>query len=80
MKRSLIGTSLLVTITLLALSGACSQHEPGPYEGGGRDMPSAVVGGVGMQPPPPDASVQDNFVPPDVNVKDTGPTPDTGPG
>jgi hypothetical protein len=82
MKRSMvIGPSLLVAATLLAMSGACSQHQPGTYEGGGRDMPSAVVGNYGSQPPPPDASVEDNFVPqPDVSVKETGPTFEAGPG
>ncbi len=82
MKRSLIGSSLLVTATLLAMAGACSQHQPGPYEGGGRDMPSAVVGGYGAQPPPPDASVEDTFVEDVVtkDVKETGTIFDTGPG
>lgn len=78
-RRSLFFPSLLVVFTIMVASGACSQHSPGPYEGGGREMPTSVVGDIGGGPVGVDASVQDNFVPPDVGP-DTFQLPDVGGG
>ncbi len=72
MKRSLIVPSLLVAATLVVVSGACSQHDPGPYEGGGRTMPTSVIGNAsGGGGTPPDASFPDVFT-----LPETGPAPD----
>lgn len=54
---------VIITATLLVMSGACSMHDPGPYEGGGRTTTA----------PFPDTTDDgsapiDNFVPP----QDTG--------
>ncbi len=80
MSRSFLGPSLLVAVTLLVLSGACSQHAPGPYEGGGRDVPTSEINGISMAPPEVDSSVQDNAVPdvtidikPDIATQDSPP-------
>ncbi len=78
-RRSLLFPTLLVIVTPIVASGACSEHAPGPYEGGGRIMPTSVVGDVGGGPVGVDASVQDNFVP-DVSIPDTFVQPDVGGG
>ena len=76
MKRSLIVPALLVGATVLVASGACSQHDPGPYEGGGRTMPTSVIGNAaGGGGPPVDASVPDVFT-----LPETGPGPADGSG
>lgn len=42
--RPVFIATTLVAVTLLAMSGACSQHEPGDYQGGGREIPTLVIG------------------------------------
>ena len=65
--RPFIVPSLFVSGALLVLSGACSQHQPGSYEGGGRTIGSVVIEPVGGSSSPPDGGGPvDNFVPPDV--------------
>jgi hypothetical protein len=69
--RAALVPALLIAVTLLTMSGACSQHEPGPYEGGGRTYPTAVIGaaqgnvGDDTGAPPPDV-----FQLPDVSTQD----------
>lgn len=59
--------ALLVAAVLLAMSGACSMHDPGPYEGGGRTTTAPLPESTST----PDTGPIDNFVPPDV-AKDIG--------
>ena len=63
--------SLIVALTMLAMSGACSMHDPGPYEGGGRSttipLPQGEDSGT-----TPDTFVADTFVK-DTFVADTNP-------
>lgn len=68
--RSVALRGLLVGVTLLAMSGACSQYKPGPWEGGGRSVETPTPGSA--VPPTADAGPPDTFVPPDVFVPDTG--------
>ncbi len=73
--RSFILTTSIVAITLLAMSGACSQHEPGTYQGGGRTEPTSVIGPASGGPTGSDSSTQDTNIPeiivPDNSVPDT---------
>jgi len=59
----------VVAVTLLALSGACSQHEPGDFQGGGRTIPTSVIGPAAGGPVGVDSSFEDTFVP-DANIQD----------
>jgi len=70
-NRSLLFPTLLVTFVIMIASGACSQHEPGNFQGGGRGEPPSEIDEVLGNPPPPQDSgppPQDNFVPPDVKA------------
>jgi hypothetical protein len=77
--RPFVVPTLLVSATMLAMSGACSQHDPGPYQGGGRGIPTSVIGpvsgGGGPDGALPDISIPDSFVVPDNFVQ-----PDTAGG
>jgi hypothetical protein len=73
MKWTFAVNALIVGATLLAMSGACSQHEPGPYEGGGRGTTQPLPNGVTDSAPP-----EDTFVPPDNFVKDVVTLPESG--
>jgi hypothetical protein len=53
-----ITPALIVAATMLAMSGACSMHDPGPYEGGGRSTTQPLPQGT----TPTDSSVPDTFV------------------
>ena len=55
--------ALIVAATLLAMSGACSMHDPGPYEGGGRSTTAPLPESTSTEDSAPPV---DNFVPPDV--------------
>jgi len=75
--RPFVVPSLFIGGALFVLSGACSQHEPGTFQGGGRDMGTVVVGPAGGGPqPPPDSGLPDIFELPDNFAPDTG--KDTG--
>jgi hypothetical protein len=65
---------------MLAMTGACSQHQPGTYEGGGRSFEVPTAQGTTTPPDsgPPDTFVPDSFVP-DSFVADTF-VPDAGGG
>lgn len=77
-NRSIFFPTLLVVFAIMIASGACSQHTPGSFQGGGREIPTSEIDNTsGPEPPPPDASVQDNFVAPDVK-QDTGQLFDSG--
>ena len=53
---------------LLAMSGACSMHDPGPYEGGGRTTTVPLPESTSTTDSAPPV---DNFVPPpDTGNKD----------
>ena len=67
---------LAVATLMLATAGACSQHEPGPYEGGGRSFEVPTAQGTSTTP---DSGTKDNFVP-DTFVPDTFVLPDTSGG
>jgi len=79
-KRALVVPALFVSVTLLVMSGACSQHDPGPYEGGGRTIGTTQIGGSVGGPnsdaSAPDVSVsdasQDTTFLPDIVVPETG--------
>jgi len=60
--KTLAVPSLIVALTILAISGACSMHDPGPYEGGGR---STTVPFPENTTTEDSGTTQDNFVPPD---------------
>ena len=64
-KKWLALNALVIGATMLAMSGACSQHEPGPYEGGGRSTTTPFPQSTSTTDSAPP---EDNFVPP----KDTG--------
>ncbi len=67
-KLPMVAACLTVTSFILVMSGACSQHQPGPYEGGGRsfEVPSLQGSVVGPDAGPdiniPDSFNPDNFV------------------
>ncbi|HSQ65112.1 MAG TPA: hypothetical protein VLM85_17945 [Polyangiaceae bacterium] len=65
---------LAVAALMLAMSGACSQHEPGTYQGGGRSFEVPTAQGTSTTP---DSSTKDTFVP-DNSAPDTFVAPDTG--
>lgn len=74
--RPVVLAGLAVAGLLLLLSGACSQHQPGPYEGGGRNYDIPTVSGstsdAGQDNFIPDSFVPDNFVPPKDASADGG--------
>jgi len=65
--KTLAPTALIIAATLLAMSGACSMHDPGPYEGGGRSTTVPLPESTSTEDSAPPV---DNFVPPDVGNKD----------
>jgi len=69
-SRMFLGPAV-VAVTLLAMSGACSQHDPGPYEGGGRTAPTTVIGIVTGNGSPPEGGLPEGSFIPDVVVADT---------
>lgn len=69
-KSGLIVSALLIAVTLLTMSGACSQHEPGPYEGGGRTYPTAVIGAAQGNPGDDTGAPPDVFQLPEVSTQD----------
>jgi hypothetical protein len=76
-KVRAFASALVVATTLLALSGACSQHEPGDFQGGGRTIPTSVIGPAAGGPVRADASFQDVEIP-DVSIpSDAIELPDT---
>ena len=77
-RRRIFGPAVLVLLTVVGASGACSQHAPGPYEGGGRDIPTSVVGDIGEGPAQPDASLPNEASVPDVGGQDALQLPDVG--
>lgn len=74
-RRPFLLATPIIAFTLLAMSGACSQHEPGDYQGGGRTEPTSQIG------PATGSTVQTDSSTPDVSVPDTfkadNSTPDT---
>ena len=60
--------ALIVALTMLAMSGACSMHDPGPYEGGGR---STTVPFPESTSTPDSGGPIDNFVPPETGGNDS---------
>lgn len=75
-KAPMVVGCLAVATLMLAMSGACSQHEPGTYEGGGRSFEVPTAQGTSTTP---DSSTKDTFVP-DNSTPDTFVAPDTGGG
>ncbi|HEY1956829.1 MAG TPA: hypothetical protein VGH28_14515 [Polyangiaceae bacterium] len=47
--KPLIVPSLIISVTLIVMSGACSAHEPGSYEGGGRNTTAPQLSGTTTQ-------------------------------
>jgi len=64
--------SLIIAATMLAMSGACSMHDPGPYEGGGRSTTVPLPQTDNDSGTTPDTFVADTFVK-DTFVVDTNP-------
>ncbi len=68
-KAPMVVGCFAVTAFILAMSGACSQHQPGAWEGGGRsfDVPQLQGTVIGPDAGPdiniPDTFIPDNFVP-----------------
>ncbi len=66
---------------MLALSGACSQHEPGDYQGGGeccgRTIPTSQIGPAAGGPVTVDASYYDIQIPDTTPPSDATQIPDT---
>jgi hypothetical protein len=58
LKTGHVVGSLIVALVMLAMSGACSQHEPGPWEGGGRTTTTPQA--------PASTAPNDSGPPPDV--------------
>jgi hypothetical protein len=63
--------ALIVGAVLLAMSGACSMHDPGPYEGGGRSTSTPLPASNNDGGETPDTFVADTFVADTFVVKDT---------
>ena len=80
MNKRLFLAPGLVAVTLLAMSGACSQHDPGAYEGGGRTAPTTVIGIVTGNGEPPEGGLPEGSFIGDVYIPDTFVAPDTGGG
>ena len=75
-KAPMVLGCLCVATLMLAMSGACSQHEPGTYQGGGRSFEVPTAEGTSTTP---DAGA-DNFVVPDTFTPDNFVLPDTSGG
>jgi hypothetical protein len=71
-KSPAVIAGLVVAGLLLAMSGACSQHQPGPYEGGGRSYDIPTVSGSTTTDAGPDNFIPDTFVPDTFVLPDTG--------
>ncbi len=74
-KAPMVLGGLAVATLMLAVSGACSQHEPGTYQGGGRSFEVPTAEGTSTKPD----SGADNFVP-DTFKPDSFVLPDTSGG
>jgi hypothetical protein len=59
---ALILAAVVVAGIILGMVGACSMHDPGPYEGGGRNLTAPLPSSTTT----PDSGPQDVFVPPDT--------------
>ncbi len=77
-KRALIVPGLLLIVVLMTLSGACSEHQPGPWEGGGRIYPPSTIGEATGTSNPVDAGGGEDIFIPDVKIIETGPDVSTG--
>lgn len=72
-RRAWIVPALIVGAMLVAMSGACSQHEPGSYEGGGRTTQTPQVTGGNTD----DSGLPDIVGGPDVGSNDVFVLPET---